>query len=281
MPGFVSRVLIAAVLGIGAATALASPGKAVTPSPPMPDMIVDSNTLAHNWLVKTEDLEASDCSVQEGAVHPGVHRILRFTVSTPNIGSAPLSVGDPLQHVAANDGMFEYATCHNHFHFRHYSLYQLVDPRSGKVWVAAKRGFCMTDDVRFPDNHPGVVPAKPHFTTCGTTTIPGDQGVSPGWSDVYYWNIPGQYILLDGGDGQPVVPPGRYLLRITVNPPYAPSVDEPCRYRDPIVPTVCHELPESNYRNNMGQTFVIIPRAATAFGPGPISQVSRSNPHLR
>src|SRR5579864_2496434 len=105
---------------------------------PGPDLIVDAARLAHNWMVHSEDLEADDCAVQEGGVQPGLHPVMRFTVSTPNIGMAPVDVGDPLVHVANNDGLFEYATCHNHFHFRHYTLYQLVDPKNGHVWRAAK-----------------------------------------------------------------------------------------------------------------------------------------------
>ncbi len=110
-----------------------------------PDLIVDQKRLLQNWVVRDEKLPASFCSVEEGGITPGEHTLLRFTVSTPNIGTADVNLGDPNAHVAANDGLYEYATCHRHFHFRHYTLYQLIDPATGYVWRAAKRGFCMID----------------------------------------------------------------------------------------------------------------------------------------
>jgi hypothetical protein len=58
---------------------------------------------------------------------------------TPNIGSADINIGDPNEHVAAGDGLFELASCHNHYHFRHYATYELIGA-NGYVWKAAKRG---------------------------------------------------------------------------------------------------------------------------------------------
>jgi hypothetical protein len=72
------------------------------------------------------------CSAEEGNVTPGVRRIVRFTVMTPNIGSADINLGDPNKHIAANDGLYEFASCHNHYHFRHYATYELVAVRRGE-----------------------------------------------------------------------------------------------------------------------------------------------------
>src|SRR5215813_1767461 len=110
----------------------------------LPDLIV-SQDLGKQWVVRVEDLPATFCSVEEGNVTPGTHTLVRFTVTTPNIGDGDLALGDPNAHIAAGDGLYEFATCHNHFHFRHYALYELVDPATGFVWKAAKRGFCMID----------------------------------------------------------------------------------------------------------------------------------------
>jgi len=60
--------------------------------------------LLQNWVVRVENLPANFCSVQEGGVTPGEHTLLRFTVSTPNIGTADVNLGDPNAHVAAGDG---------------------------------------------------------------------------------------------------------------------------------------------------------------------------------
>src|SRR4029434_1277339 len=70
---------------------------------PKPDLIVDQKRLLQNWVVRDENLPASFCSVQEGGITPGEHTLVRFTVSTPNIGTADLFVGDPNVHFAAND----------------------------------------------------------------------------------------------------------------------------------------------------------------------------------
>jgi hypothetical protein len=220
----------------------------------LPDLIVDQAALRQHWVVRTEDLPASFCSVQEGEITPGEHQLARFTVATPNIGDADLVVGDPNEHL--NDGLFEFATCHNHYHFRHYALYQLVEPATGKVWKAAKRGFCMIDIEKYQP-YTGTADNKRHFASCGAIGVPGNQGISKGWSDVYVWKLGGQYFVLDGGDGQPPVPPGDYIIRITVNPPFTPVNGEPCPARDPI--GFCHTLPESDYANNVAQVSITIP----------------------
>jgi hypothetical protein len=236
----------------------------------LPDLIVDQATLRQHWVVRVEDLPADFCSVQEGEVTPGTHTLLRFTVGTPNIGNAPLVVGDPNEHIAANDGLFEFASCHNHYHFRHYATYELVDPSTGFVWRAAKRGFCMIDIEKYQGYTGDLAPNQRQFTSCGAVGIPGNQGISIGWSDVYVWKLGGQYFVLDGGDGQPAVPPGQYIIRITVNPGYTATSSEPCRFADPLHKKVCHQLPESDYENNVSQITITIPEKATRQGVGPL-----------
>ena len=226
-----------------------------------PDLIVDQKVLRQNWLVRTESFTATQCDAIEGGISPGEHPILRFSVSTANIGDAAVVVGDPNAHVAANDGLFEYATCHHHFHFRHYAQYELVDPLTGVAWRAAKRGFCMEDNHTYQPNPNNE---NPTFTVCGAPGIPGNQGISPGWADLYDWQIQGQYFVLDGGDGQPPVPPGNYLIRITVNPGFIPAPGEPCRFADPLHAGVCHQLPESNFENNINQIPVVVPGPVAA-----------------
>ena len=233
----------------------------------LPDLIVRSDVLRDHWLVRVEDLPATFCSVEEGGVTPGERTLIRFTVTTPNIGNADIFVGDPNAHVEANDGLFEFATCHNHYHFRHYALYQLIDPATGFVWKAAKRGFCMLDTDPNPQWLGGPVPGPGQFRNCGAVGIPGNQGISAGWADTYNLHLGGQYFVLDGGDGQPVVPEGTYVLRITVNPPFAAKKNEPCPFRD--TNGFCHQLPESNYDNNVGQVTINIPSRPGRTGVGP------------
>jgi hypothetical protein len=242
-----------------------------------PNLIVRQDILAHNWIVRVEKLAADACSVQEGEVTPGEHALLRFSVSTPNIGDADLVIGDPNVHVANNDGLFEFATCHNHYHFRHYALYQLIDPNTGFVWRAAKRGFCMID-VQPAPAYFGIPPGPPQFKTCGTIGIPGNQGISSGRADEYVWKLGGQYFVLDGGDGQPVIPPGQYLLRITVNPGFVPAPGENVAFAsiDPAT-GLYHMLPESNYADNVAEVVVNIPDHPGKQAVGPLGNTPNAN----
>jgi hypothetical protein len=251
--------------------ALALPALAVVRPPDLtgtPNLIVDQKTLENHWIVRDEDFSATACSVIEGSVTPGPHRVLRFTVSTPNVGDADIFIGDPNVHVANNDGLYEFATCHNHFHFRHYAKYELVGP-DGFVWRAAKRGFCMIDVSPAPMADGAVKTWA--YRSCGRVGIPGNQGISHGWADVYVWQLAGQYFVLDGGDGQPAVPPGTYTIRITVNPSFKPVGGEPCRNADlrPGHEGECHQLPESDYGDNVAEAVVVIPDHPGKSGAGP------------
>ena len=262
--------MIILVLGI---TLSLKKATAVTAPPGKPDLIVDQKRLLQNWVVRDEKLQANFCSVEEGGITPGEHTLLRFTVSTPNIGTADVNLGDPNAHVAAGDGLYEYATCHRHFHFRHYTLYELIDPATGYVWRAAKRGFCMIDIEKY-QAYPGPANNDRNYLSCGapaTATepaIPGNQGISVGWADTYVWKLGGQFFLLDGGDGQAPVPPGNYIIRITVNPPFLAAAGEPCPNLDSN--GFCHQLPELNYGNNVSEIQITIPDHPGKQGVGPL-----------
>jgi hypothetical protein len=235
-----------------------------------PDLIVDTKLSKRNWIVRTENLSPTACSVVEGNITPGNRALLRFTVGTPNIGDADLVVGDPNEHFNANDGLFEFATCHNHFHFRHYAIYELVDPRTGQTWRSAKLGFCMVDFTKYTP-YVGNSPAVEQFVECGAPGEPGSQGISRGWEDIYEYTLGGQFFVLDGGDGQAPVPPGKYIIRIRVNPGFVPEPGEPCRFADPRRPGICHQLPEANFENNISEIRIKIPSRITAAGSGPLA----------
>jgi lysyl oxidase len=237
-----------------------------------PDLIVRGDVLSHQWVVRDESFAAAACSVQEGGITPGTHRVVRFTVMTPNIGDTDIALGDPNAHVAAGDGLYEFATCHQHYHFRHYALYELIDPDTGFVWRAAKRGFCMLDTDPNPAYF-GQPPRNHQFRSCGAVGIPGNQGISAGWADTYRFFLAGQFFVLDGGDGQPVVPAGDYVIRITVNPGFIPAPGESIAFAspDPNHPGVYHQLRESNYENNVVEVPVTIPDHPGKHGTGPLA----------
>lgn len=233
----------------------------------LPDLTLSDN-LGQQWVVREENLPANYCSVIEGDVTPGVHTLVRFTVTINNVGDADVFIGDPND--PRYNSLFEFASCHNHYHFKNYARYELVDPRSGYVWRAAKRGFCMLDTDPVPSADGNEPPRAKQFNSCGAIGIPGYQGISHGWADTYRFFLGGQYFVLDGGDGQAPVPPGDYIIRITANPPYAPDSKGRCPLaKDPIT-GLCHNFAESDYTNNVGTTVVNIPAHPGREGVGPL-----------
>ena len=235
----------------------------------LPDLVVRTDILERQWVVRDEKLSPEFCSVIEGEVTPGLRRLVRFTVMTANVGTADINIGDPRAHFEANDGLFEFATCHQHYHYRNYAKYELIDPATGVVWKAAKRGFCMLDTDPNPSSLGGEPPRNPTYHNCGDLTHAGDQGISHGWSDTYKFFLGGQYFVLDGGDGQPPVPPGDYVIRITANPPFAAKKTDPCPALDPQ--GFCHNFAEASYANNIGEVAITIPSHVGKSGNGPLA----------
>jgi hypothetical protein len=233
----------------------------------LPDLKLSDN-LGQQWVVRDENLSAASCSVIEGNITPGVRRLVRFTVTINNIGDADIFIGDP-NNPALND-LFEFAECHHHYHFKNYAVYELIDPRTGFKWRAAKRGFCMLDTDPVPRADGNEPPRAKQFLNCGGIGIPGYQGISHGWADTYRFFLGGQFFVLDGGDGQAPVPPGDYIIRITANPPFAPDNHGNCsRAKDPLT-GLCHNFAESDYTNNVGEATITIPTHPGRDGVGPL-----------
>jgi len=259
----------------------------------LPDLIVDSKALATSWVVYDQALKESFCTLQEGGVPPGQHRVLRFTVTTPNIGTADVNLGDPNRHWDPNgdgdgsdsDGLYENNACHRHYHFRNYATYSLLSADGSKTWQAAKRGFCMIDITPYNTNVGGIKPwyyracGRPSVPSLGLPEVPGNQGISVNYGDTYVKWLGGQYFVLDGADGQAVIPPGDYVIRIEVNPPYTPTRSNPCRFLDPAT-GLCHALQELDYSNNVGMVRISIPDhpGKKGWGPGggqdPVDELS-------
>ena len=248
-----------------------------------PDLIVDAHKLATSWVVYHE-VVPNVCSAQEGGVTPGPHVLLRFTVTTPNIGDADVYIGDPNEHYDPDgdgnprdgDGLFEQSLCHAHYHFRNYATYELFAVNNGTLGdpiLAAKRGFCMIDVT------PYASPGSWQYRNCGRPALPalglpaiaGNQGISVGWADTYVKWLAGQYFVVDD------LPGGTYLIRITVNPPFPEVAGETCPFKDGA--GMCHNFEESNYNNNVGEVYITLPSVRPGkmgWGPGG-NQVVPSN----
>lgn len=240
-----------------------------------PDLIVDQRMLAASWVVHEETFAGNGCTAIEGGFAGGTYLTLRFSVSTPNIGDADIAIGDPNRHIDPNgdgdfsdsDGLYEFASCHGHFHFRNYARYEILpilsDGSLGDPIQARKLGFCMIDTTPWRENES---PRAAFYRSCGSPGRPGNQGISTGWADQYFKWLAGQFFLLN--DPARPIAPGDYVIRITVNPPFAATAGEPCPFVDDA--GNCRMFRESNYSNNVGEAQVQVPARVgrTGFGPG-------------
>ena len=69
------------------------------------------------------------------------------------------------------------------------------------------------------------------------------------------------------GANYPTPEPGDYVLRVTVNPPFACGDGDAARPRDAA--GFCHMFTESDYTNNVGEAAITIPSdVKNASGPG-------------
>jgi hypothetical protein len=195
---------------------------------PLPDLTVSALALRQSLGYGPLTVSSSSCEARELCVDaPGTRKTLHFEVTTPNIGTADLVLGDPYGGATALGSGFVYSRCHQHYHFSGYALYQLLDGAGQEVLHGNKRAFCLED-----------------FTPLGSFPLPrrmaarydcNYQGISVGWADSYYNGLSCQYLDLTS------VPPGHYTLRVTVNPD--------------------HTFPELSYDNNSAEVPVDIPAA--------------------
>jgi hypothetical protein len=193
---------------------------------PMPDLAVNLMALQTRTGAGPMTFAANSCEARETCVQaPGTRNTLHFEVNTPNIGSADLILGSP----AGKPG-FEFAPCHDHYHFNNYALYQLLDSDGNEVLKGLKRAFCLMDTA--------PTPGYPLQRSNNARYDCNRQGIQRGWADSYYNGLECQFI--DVTD----VPPGRYKLRVTINPN---------RF-----------FPELRYDNNIGEIDVdITPQVAS------------------
>jgi len=171
---------------------------------------------------------------RNATVHPGDvaegcakamtgNTVVHFALSTYNVGTADLVLGDPgcpdceeSPGPTCTNELFECSPLagHGHPHFTKYAIYEILSaPDAPAAAAGHKQSFCLEDTV---------CPDRPKIYNCF------NQGLQLGCQDLYPpFALGCQYV--DVTD----LPGGRYLLRTTVN------------YE--------HLLEESNYANNVDQ----------------------------
>jgi hypothetical protein len=194
----------------------------------LPNITINAGRLQTSVSFHTEQIKGSSCAVVEGCVNgAGKRKLMRFDVQTPNLGTADLYLGNPV-----NNPLFVYSPCHGHYHLEGYALYELLNLNgttvvvNGRGVIGHKQAFCLLD---YAQVNPAAGPPK---YTCT------NQGISVGWSDVYDASLDCQWIDVTG------VPAGNYLLRVTING----GANGP------------HVFAESNYNDNTATVPVTVPR---------------------
>ena len=125
-------------------------------------------------------------------------------------------------------------TQHGHFHYQNMGRYQLYAvetrglPAARPIAASNKVGFCTIDVDDYSFGLAGARPRAYSFPTCnipnaystqlapstpyGPGGMPEYMGISPGWGDVYTWDLPQQYIDISH------VPDGTYEVVSRSNP---------------------------------------------------------------
>lgn len=192
-----------------------------TTFPLMPDLIVDPRDLDDNYW---------QCALMPNGHEPLIG--MRVSVATANVGMGPIHLkaadfdginvegarvvqtiewsDGRLEERDLPDGAFEFHTGHNHIHFKDWVQMKLTRPtpdcddraNRGEECVLAtgeKISFCIMDyrpfdnEIRSLFNGHRRYPDPP---TCDSL----EQGMSPGWKDVYSSRLDGQAIVLGTAD---------------------------------------------------------------------------------
>ncbi|MBL4683050.1 MAG: hypothetical protein JKY37_00560 [Nannocystaceae bacterium] len=163
------------------------------------DMLVVQDVITDSAYTQTVTFAKDSCALEEACVTgSGPRRLLRFDTWTPNVGESDLIVGSPEN----NPELFEFAPCHNHFHFLDYANYRLLDSKGEVAAIGHKQSFALIDfEPYLPDAGPRQYPLDD-----------GTQGISTGWADIYGAYLDCQWVDITG------VEPGEYTLEIHVNP---------------------------------------------------------------
>ena len=150
---------------------------------------------------------------------------LRLTYNGAECHTVQVLRGHRHRNAVRPSGPCEFHAAHAHFHYKDFvgfSLHGLgADGSIGpQVGDGLKESFCLADDDYFgfgtaapngPRNYAGQpgcslpVSIDPNGATL-------EEGLTPGWGDVYTWDTPGQIIDITN------VPPGRYVLVEKTNP---------------------------------------------------------------
>ena len=190
-----------------------------TPTAPQPALLL---------LPNMRSVSASDLQIDV----VGSTRRLRFAASLANVGPGPLfllpqgrgscrsgqhEAFQVLHRDANRDGEFQpsrdregsrrLSGCmlhhpdHKHWHFDAMASYSLRRAGSSAALVSRdKVSFCLRDNYKMPGQR--VVVPRRHFGRCSRNS---QQGISPGWVDLYKADLSGQWLRMPANVGSDVL----------------------------------------------------------------------------
>ena len=125
------------------------------------------------------------------------------------------SGGEVIGRAPAGELEFDPKRGHEHWHFKQFAQYSLVDGNGGEVRASRKESFCLaaTDAIDITLDGARLNPYVGLASACGSSNSIWTRETLPlGWGDTYFQNLPGQSFNITN------VPNGTYLIRIEANP---------------------------------------------------------------
>lgn len=178
-----------------------------------PDLTLDPKRFVSQMEIVDRYFEPTSCAWQEGSIFgTGYRRILRFDTVIINGGDGDLLVGNREDPNNPYANWFYFAECHQHYHIKEFTVYRLLRKDTRDIVVESwKGGFCFEDSFKYSNG-------KSNGYTCE------NQGITSGWGDWYYKQLPGQWIDITG------VPEGDYIVQANINfsSPYIFDEGENC-----------------------------------------------------
>ena len=124
--------------------------------------------------------------------------------------------GEVVGKAPAGELEFDDKDGHDHWHFKQFAAYSLLDANLDEIRQSRKEAFCLapTDaiDMTLPDAdwNPGSVGL---FTACGNQSSIWVREILPlGWGDTYFQGLPGQSFWISN------LPNGTYFIKVEANP---------------------------------------------------------------
>ena len=123
--------------------------------------------------------------------------------------------GDVVGKARVGDLEFDDRRGHDHWHFKQFAGYSLLDSDGVEILKSKKEAFCLapTDAIDLTLPGANLNPTVGLSTACGSQTSIWTREILPlGWGDTYFQGLPGQSFNVTD------LPNGKYFIRVEANP---------------------------------------------------------------